>query len=78
MNYYQRADEHSKLRAVRAAAVSRNRSRRARGLSTEPLPELPAAPRKLVAYDGDGEWQGIIPSGDVDDCPDGYHCRWER
>jgi hypothetical protein len=66
----------SKALAARASAVSNARSRRMRGLATDPLPPIP--PKILVpcAYDAEGNWEGRLYS--TDDAGAGQVVKWEQ
>ena len=46
--------------AKRAAVVSRNRSRRLRGLPALPVPPKPSRPVCRVAYSADGTYEGRL------------------
>ena len=67
--------EYSAAMARRAAAVSRNLSRRMRGLPPLPLPPKPIRPLVPICYEPDGTYGGRLT--DPSDAPEGYSVKWE-
>lgn len=56
--------EYSAALALRANAVSVNRSRRMQSLPTQPLPLKPTRPKCRIAYTKDGDYIGRLAEGD--------------
>ena len=67
--------EYQRLRTERREIISRNRSRRMRGLSVEPTPPKPERPKVPIAYTVDGGYIGRL--NDASELPDGATLRWE-
>jgi len=64
-------------RKSRRDAVRENASRRMRKLPQIPVPLMPVKPNKLVAYETDGTFGGVVYSGDISEVPEGMTYRWE-
>lgn len=60
--------------ARREKIISLNRSRRMRGLQTEPVPDKVIPDRIPAAFSPEGVYEGVL--SDLDECPTGYHVEW--
>ena len=67
--------EYSNLMHQRQEVLRINKSRRVRGLPTEPVPPKPERPRFPVAYTLAGDYEGVLRN--ADECPTGCIVKME-